>query len=71
MENHFKISDSVGIPSTIGAIFLNVMKMMNLSNVNMVMTLIISMLSIAYLIINISIKVGELRKMKKRKTTSL
>lgn len=68
MEHPFKISDSVGIPSTIGAISLNVMKMFNLSNVNMFMTLIISMLSITYLIINIYLKISELKKMKKDST---
>jgi hypothetical protein len=65
MEHPFKISDNVGIPSTVGAISLNLMKMLNLSNVNMFLTIIISMLSIAYLIINIYMKLMELRKSRK------
>jgi hypothetical protein len=69
MEHPFKISDNVGIPSTIGAIFLNLMKMLNFSDVNLFLTIIISMLSIVYLIINIYIKLVELKK-KKKETTS-
>jgi hypothetical protein len=61
---HFKISDEVGIPSTIGAVLLNVMTMFNLSNINMVLTLIISALSITYLCINIYLKLKELKKLK-------
>jgi hypothetical protein len=61
---HFKISDEVGIPSTIGAVLLNIMTMFNLSNINMVLTLIISALSIAYLCINIYLKLKELKKLK-------
>lgn len=59
---HFKISDEVGIPSTIGAVLLNVMTMLNLSNINMALTLIISTLSIVYLCINIYLKIKELKK---------
>lgn len=61
---HFKISDEVGIPSTIGAVILNVMTMFNLSNINMFLTLIISTLSITYLCINIYLKLKELKKLK-------
>jgi hypothetical protein len=61
---HFKISDEVGIPSTVGAVLLNIMTMFNLSNINMVLTLIISALSIAYLCINIYLKLKELKKLK-------
>jgi hypothetical protein len=61
---HFKISDEVGIPSTIGAVALNLMTMFNLSNINMVLTLIISALSITYLCINIYLKIKELKKLK-------
>jgi phosphatidylserine synthase len=63
MEN-FKISDEVGVPSTIGAVILNLMSMFNISNINMILTLVISTLSIAYLVINISIKLKELKKLK-------
>lgn len=71
MEHPFRISDEVGIPSTLGAVILNLMTMFNISNINMILTLIISGLSIAYLLINISIKFRELRKLKKEdKTTS-
>jgi hypothetical protein len=65
MEHPFKISDEVGIPSTIGAVILNLMSMFNISNINMILTLGISTLSIIYLLINISIKLRELRKLKK------
>ena len=61
---HFKISDGVGIPSTIGAVTLNLMTMFNLSNINMILTLIISALSITYLCINIYLKIKELKKSK-------
>jgi hypothetical protein len=64
MEQHFKISDSVGVPSTIGAVLLNIMKIMNITNINMALTLIISMLSIAYLGMNIYIKAKEIKKLK-------
>lgn len=59
---HFKISDEVGVPSTVGAILLNVITMFNLSNINMILTLIISALSITYLCINIYLKIKELKK---------
>ena len=59
---HFKISDEVGIPSTVGAVTLNLMTMFNLSNINMILTLIISGLSITYLCINIYLKIKELKK---------
>lgn len=59
---HFKISDEVGIPSTVGAVLLNVITMFNLSNINMILTLIISALSITYLCINIYLKIKELKK---------
>ena len=59
---HFKISDEVGVPSTVGAILLNVITMFNLSNINMILTLIISTLSITYLCINIYLKIKELKK---------
>jgi hypothetical protein len=62
---HFKISDEVGIPSTLGAIILNLMSMFNISNINMLLTLGISALSIIYLLISISIKYRELKKLKK------
>jgi hypothetical protein len=65
MEHPFRISDTVGIPSTIGAVILNLMSMFNISNINMILTLGISTLSIIYLLINISIKLRELRKLKK------
>jgi hypothetical protein len=61
---HFKISDEVGIPSTVGAVTLNLMTMFNLSNINMILTLIISGLSITYLCINIYLKIKELKKIK-------
>jgi hypothetical protein len=61
---HFKISDEVGIPSTVGAVTLNLMTMFNLSNINMILTLIISGLSITYLCINIYLKLKELKKSK-------
>ena len=64
MEN-FKISDEVGIPSTLGAIILNLMSMFSISNINMLLTLGISALSIIYLLISISIKYRELKKLKK------
>jgi len=64
MEN-FKISDEVGIPSTLGAIILNLMSIFSISNINMLLTLGISTLSIIYLIIGISIKLRELKKLKK------
>lgn len=64
MEHPLKISDQVGIPSTIGAVILNLMSMFNISNINMLLTLGISLLSIVYLIINISIKLRELKKLK-------
>jgi|694.fasta_scaffold57983_8 hypothetical protein len=64
MEHPFKISDEVGIPSTVGAVILNLMSMFNISNINMILTLVISTLSIAYLLINISIKLRELKKLK-------
>jgi phosphatidylserine synthase len=70
MEHPFKISDSVGIPSTLGAVTLNIMQMLNLSNINMVLTLVISLLSITYLLINISIKYRELKKAKKGSKTN-
>lgn len=66
---HFKISDEVGIPSTIGAVILNVMTMLNLSNINMALTLIISSLSIVYLCINIYLKIRELKKPKEDSTS--
>ena len=59
---HFKISDSVGVPSTIGAILLNVMKMFNFSNVSMSLTIAISLLSIVYLSIGIALRIREYRK---------
>jgi hypothetical protein len=59
---HFKISDEIGIPSTVGAVLLNIMTMFNLSNINMILTLIISALSITYLCINIYLKLKELKK---------
>ena len=64
MDN-FKISDEVGIPSTLGAIILNLMSIFSISNINMLLTLSISTLSIIYLIIGISIKLRELKKIKK------
>lgn len=64
MEHPFRISDSVGIPSTIGAVMLNLMSMFNISNINMILTLGISTLSIIYLLIGISIKLRELKKLK-------
>ena len=70
MEHPLKISDSVGIPSTLGAITLNIMQMLNLSNINMILTLIISLLSITYLLINISIKYRELKKLKNEEKSS-
>jgi hypothetical protein len=70
MEHPFKISDEVGIPSTIGAVILNLMSMFNISNINMMLTLGISLLSIIYLIINISIKYRELKKLKDEEKSS-
>ncbi len=70
MEHPFKISDEVGIPSTIGAVILNIMSMFNISNINMMLTLGISLLSIIYLIINISIKYRELKKLKDEEKSS-
>jgi amino acid transporter len=68
---HFKISDEVGIPSTIGAVIFNLMAMFNLSNINMLLTLVISALSIAYLCINIYLKIKEIKKLKdEEKSTS-
>lgn len=67
---HFKISDEVGVPSTIGAVILNLMSMFNISNINMMLTLGISLLSIIYLIINISIKYRELKKLKDEEKSS-
>ena len=67
---HFKISDEVGIPSTIGAVLLNIMTMFNLSNINMVLTLIISTLSITYLCINIYLKLKELKNPKQQSDKS-
>jgi len=64
MDN-FKISDEVGIPSTLGAIILNLMSIFSISSINMLLTLGISTLSIIYLIIGISIKLRELKKLKK------
>lgn len=64
MEHPLRISDSVGIPSTIGAVMLNLMSMFNISNINMILTLGISTLSIIYLLIGISIKFRELKKLK-------
>ena len=58
----YKISDEVGIPSTIGAMFLNLIAMFNLSHINLYLTLIISILSITYLCINIYIKLKEVKK---------
>lgn len=66
---HFKISDSVGIPSTIGAILLNVMKMFNFSNVSMSLTIAISLLSIVYLSIGIALRIREYRKPQGGSTT--
>jgi hypothetical protein len=63
MEN-FKISDEVGIPSTVGAFTFNLMTIFNLSNINMFLTLIISGLSITYLCINIYLKIKEMRNSK-------
>lgn len=60
----FRISDEVGVSSTLGAIALNLMTMFNLSNINMILTLIISGLSITYLCINIYLKLKELKKSK-------
>lgn len=70
MEHPFKISDEVGIPSTVGAVILNLMSMFNISNINMMLTLGISLLSIIYLIINISIKYRELKKLKNEEKSS-
>lgn len=70
MEQPFKISDEVGIPSTIGAVILNLMSMFNISNINMLLTLGISFLSIVYLIINIFIKYKELKKLKDEEKSS-
>jgi len=70
MEHPFKISDEVGIPSTIGAVILNLMSMFNISNINMMLTLGISLLSIIYLVINISIKYRELKKLKDEEKSS-
>lgn len=70
MEHPFRISDEVGIPSTLGAVILNLMTMFNISNINMILTLIISGLSIAYLLINISIKFRELNKLKKEEDSN-
>jgi hypothetical protein len=58
----FRISDEVGVSSTLGAITLNLMTIFNLSNINMILTLIISGLSITYLCINIYLKLKELKK---------
>ena len=68
IEQHFKISDSVGVPSTLGAIILNLMTMFNISNINMLLTVVISTLSIVYLLISISIKYRELKKLRKGKS---
>jgi phosphatidylserine synthase len=65
IEHNFKISDSVGVPSTLGAIILNLMSMFNISNINMLLTVVISTLSIVYLLISISIKYRELKKLRK------
>lgn len=65
---HFKISDEVGIPSTVGAVLLNVITMFNLSNINMILTLIISALSITYLCINIYLKIKEVKKVHEEET---
>lgn len=70
MEQPFRISDEVGIPSTLGAVILNLMTMFNISNINMILTLIISGLSITYLLINISIKFRELKKLKKEEDSN-
>jgi len=70
MEHPFKISDEVGIPSTVGAVILNLMSMFNISNINMLLTLGISLLSIIYLVINISIKYRELKKLKNEEKSS-
>jgi hypothetical protein len=70
MEQPFRISDEVGIPSTLGAVILNLMTMFNISNINMILTLIISGLSITYLLINISIKYRELKKLKKEEDST-
>jgi hypothetical protein len=59
---HFRISDEVGVSSTIGAVALNLMTIFNLSNINMILTLIISGLSITYLCINIYLKLKEVKK---------
>lgn len=67
---HFKISDSVGVPSTMAAIMLNVMKMFNLSNISMSLTIVISLLSIAYLSIGIALRLKEYKKQSNSDSTT-
>jgi Na+/alanine symporter len=67
---HFKISDSVGVPSTMAAIMLNVMKMFNLSNISMSLTIVISLLSIAYLSIGIALRLKEYKKQSSSSSTT-
>ena len=64
MDYTFRISDTVGVPSTLGAIMLNIMQVLNFSNVSMAFTIIISLLSIIYLIMGIWIRSKEIKKQK-------
>lgn len=64
MDHTFRISDAVGVPSTLGAIMLNIMQVLNFSNVSMAFTIIISLLSIVYLIMGIWIRSKEIKKQK-------
>jgi glucose uptake protein GlcU len=71
MDHTFRISDTVGVPSTLGAIMLNIMQVLNFSNVSMAFTIIISLLSIAYLIMGIWIRSKEIKKQKNSSNDSV
>lgn len=45
--------DEIGVPSTFGAIFFNMMQLMGIETINIFFTWIISILSIVYLVYKI------------------
>jgi len=58
------MKDEIGVPSTLGAIWLNALQIMGLEFVNVGFTWIISLLSIVYLIYKIKNEKGKYERHK-------
>ena len=73
MDHTFRISDTVGVPSTLGAIMLNIMQVLNFSNVSMAFTIIISLFTSIILLreLSLSYRIKSILKLDQFKSIKL